>query len=316
MIVYNLPSTIKPRQVTYRAVSKQSLNKSAFTGHEVVYHYPDKHFEIMVDYPRMHEDVAREFEAVFVAMNNKTDVLKFYPSTGLDTLLGIGSFVSNNGNLYKVVNLTGAGDGDIAGYNKSGTHIYPAKRSNWSDDDLLLNTNMFIYCSITEDFEWNYDLAVTTGISIPLREFIQTGTQTVETFDNIYERTPSAFGGYYYYGDDGTNGTGYYFPLFLDESQANSYTNGDGTSHTHSFDTAPGLVFYMPNGLSAGNFGHGATTVGADVAKFLSRHYFSTDIVEYGAVQQGTVFGLPLYYKNFPTLLSTDDINAPVGGGY
>ena len=316
MIVYNLPSTIKPRQVTYRAVSKQSLNKSAFTGHEVVYHYPDKHFEIMVDYPRMQEDVAREFEAVFMAMNNKTDVLKFYPSTGLDVFFSIGSFVSNNGNLYKIVNVTGAGDGDINGYNKSSAHLFPAKRANWSGSDIKNNANVFVYCSITEDFEWNYDLAVTTGISIPLREFIQTGTQTIESFDNIHEIVSNSFGGYYYYGNDGTNGEGYYHPLFLNETQSNAYTGGDGTSHSHSFDTAPGLVFYMPNNLTSGNYGHGATSISASVAKFLSRHYFSTDIVGYGSAQLSYLFGSPFRYKNFPTKLTTDDINAPVGGGY
>lgn len=302
MIVYNLPSTIKPRQVTYRAVSKQSLNKSAFTGHEVVYHYPDKHFEIMVDYPRMQEDVAREFEAVFMAMNNKTDVLKFHPSTGVKSDKHTGNFLSNNGNLYKIINFTGGGP--TWNDNNAAYHIWPAKRSNWSDADIKHSADTFVYCSITEDFEWNYDLAVTTGISIPLREFIQTGTQTVVAFDNIIEG--SAFTGYYYYGDDGTNGTGYYYPLYLNETQADAHSgNTSGTSHTHSFNTAPGLVFYMPDSVTY----HGVESVTGPVRAKLTRHYYSTDIIEYSALTDNGG-------RAFPTLLSTDDINAPVGGGY
>lgn len=315
MIVYNLPSTIKPKNVSYRLVSKSSLNKSAFTGHEVIYHYPDKHWEILAEYPRMREDVAKEFQSVFSAMNNKTDVLKFFPSTNISSVSSIGDFVSNNGNLYEVVNLTGCNDGGL-GRSGGALHLYPAKKSNWSDADIKENTNVFIYCSITEDFEFDYDLAVTTGINIPLREFVQTGTQTVETFDNIHEIDSSEFTGYYYYGDDGTHGTGYYHPLFLTQSQANSYSGGDGTNHTHTFDTAPSVPFYMPNGLSGGNKGHGASTLNTNPAKKLTRHYFSTDIVEYPQATSTTLFAIPYKFRGTPTKLSTDDLNAPIGGGY
>jgi hypothetical protein len=315
MIVYNLPTTIKPKQVSYRAVSKNSLNKSNFTGHEVIYHYPDKHFEILVEYPRMNQATARQFEAVFMGMNNKTDVLKFFPSTNIQGVYGVGEFVSNNGSLYQVVNSTGAGDGFVADYNGSASHLFPAKKANWSDADIKVGSNVFVYCSITNDFEWDYDLATTTGISIPLREFIQVGTQTVESFDNIYELT--AFKGYYYYGDDGSNGLGYYFPLFIDEAQSDAYTGGNGSSHLHTFATSPNISFYMPDGLGAGAFGEGVASIADSYSKYLTRHYFSQDIVEYGQVNESNLPGGNIWrWKAFPTRLSTDDINAPIGGGY
>ena len=41
--------------------------------------------------------------------------------------------------------------------------------------------------------------------------------------------------------------SGFFYPLYLTESEANSSSdNSAGTSHSHTFEEAPNITFYMP----------------------------------------------------------------------
>ena len=53
-------------------------------------------------------------------------------------------------------------------------------------------------------------------------------------------------GPFYVYGTD-TPGTGYYYPLYTDQTAAQVANTADGTAHTHSFNEYPGTLFYMPS---------------------------------------------------------------------
>lgn len=411
MIIYNLPDSIKPSEVSYRLVTTQSVNRSPFTGHETIYQYSNKYWELLVTFPQMLEYQAKEFDSIFSAINNKKDLLRYNISTlddgftsrgvndytqsyidsydilkvtlddgttevllypvsnsasdnpnssyvswhyrsdaythathgsgywylyqddgttaddwyidfgtsatlgSLSTLDGgrvrktahpsqnpplgeyfvgsgrsytltnesaslnamhTGRIISSNGNLYKVTNVTGGGEV----YNFKGergvAHLFPPKKGTWTDANVE-SENPFGYFTIADDFEWDYNQALRTQITIPLKEYIQPDTTVYSVEDNLHELSGSSFGGYYYYGDDGTNGEGYYYPLFLVEQQANDYTThdgetGDGTSHTHEFATAPNIVFYMPDGLSADQYAHGASSFGTE-----SREIIHTD---------------------------------------
>ncbi len=407
MIIYNLPGSIKPSEVSYRLVTTQSVNRSPFTGHETIYEYNNKYWEILVTYPVMLEYQAKEFDSVFSAINNKKDLLRYNISTldngyktrsvnqdtakdaeqarpsiiftqidgtevqlfpwsnddadipqytatsnignawvyrsnlythpthgdgywycypynnnddttnvqwyidfglsstlnGLSSLDGgvgyeadspisitpplgtygnvqpyilrdgledigathTGRIISNNGNLYKVTNVTGGGDDWNYIGERGAAHLFPPKKSTWVSGNEQ-SINPFGYFTIADDFEWDYNQAIRTQISIPLKEYIGSGENTYSANDNLYELSASDFGGYYFYGNDGTNGLGYYYPLFLSEGQAQTYTThegeqGAGTAHTHVFNEAPNVTFYMPDGLDADQVGQGESAI-------------------------------------------------------
>ena len=74
---------------------------------------------------------------------------------------------------------------------------------------------------------------------------------------------------FYIYGTDTSKSSsaGYYYPLFISESDAKSYdlTNGGtGVSHTHTFTEYPDKTFYMPNV----SMNHAVAAVTTDIRKY------------------------------------------------
>jgi len=77
---------------------------------------------------------------------------------------------------------------------------------------------------------------------------------------DLHDHSGSGGGGdvYYLQGTPiGGGPSGYYYPLYLTESEA-SGVQGAAGSHQHTFSEYPGVTFYMPTGV---DFAHGATAM-------------------------------------------------------
>jgi hypothetical protein len=106
----------------------------------------------------------------------------------------------------------------------------------------------------------------------------------------------------YYVMGNGSQGEGYYYPLFLSESEANAVSNATG-SHTHTFTEYPGVTFYMPTGVS---FEHGGVSM-PDAASGLVA-YSAT-----GSGGAGTNTGVSVHIKSWKGMTDLEGVS--FGGG-
>lgn len=185
-----MPTTPKAREITWRCINQVAVARSPMTGQSQVYAHPGQWWEVVVSLPPMPETAAWDWESLLIKLYGREGTFKLGPTTKtprstwsgtilVDALIsqtfirlqGGTGFVSRGdwleiaGGLYRVV--TGGffdGDGELA------VELWPRPRSGVVSGAAVNYTTPEGVFRLTENFEWNLDVARTTGINFAATE--------------------------------------------------------------------------------------------------------------------------------------------------
>lgn len=117
------------------------------------------------------------------------------------------------------------------------------------------------------NFAQNFELSIRTDNE--LYNTIYVPNHKITSLTNATYLTPGYWNGGPFY-VNGTSGgvTGYYYPLYLSQTDANAADTTTGTSHLHNFDEYPSTSFYMPDD----DINHGMVNAPTDIPEFVGSY--------------------------------------------
>lgn len=186
-----LPTSSKPRELTWQQVSRVAVSASPFTGQEQVHVHPGQWWEISFELPPLGAADAAEWSAMMLRLNGREGTFYFSPTdptpqvsvsgtitvdaingytldlSGMTGTFTAGDWIQIENGLYRVT----VGDTDLVGF--ATIEVWPKPRS-----EIVTTTSTVEYTAplgrfrLFGSFEWDMDVARRHGITIGAKEVI------------------------------------------------------------------------------------------------------------------------------------------------
>jgi len=184
-----LPSAPRPREMSWRQVSRVAVASSPFTGQAQVYAHPGQWWEINADLPPLNQAQSGEWAGALLSLNGREGTFKFAPTdvtpqlavsgvivvaaiseyaldlTGMTGTFTPGDWIQIENGLYRVT------VGATAAAGAATIEVWPKPRS-----EIVVTTSTVEYAApvgifrLFDSFEWEMDVAKLYGITIGARE--------------------------------------------------------------------------------------------------------------------------------------------------
>lgn len=187
----DLPSDPKPRELSWKPVSRVAVASSPFNGSQQVYAHPGQWWEISFELPPLGAAKAAEWAAMMLRLNGREGSFNFAPTddspaaavsgtivvdaisdyyldlSGMTGEFTAGDWIQIENGLYRITT------GGVAVAGETTIEVWPKPRS-----EITVASSTVDYATpvgrfrLFDSFEWDMDVAKRYGITIGAREVL------------------------------------------------------------------------------------------------------------------------------------------------